>query len=511
VEDSMQVYSLLIEKGKVISDDLRQSLMELVAFHNEYEAEEEGKEDRGMITDPDQKKWKKGGFVDQLYSEGGLATASERVTLLAGLSRFKGGNMWQLYEECKANNDKVPVEAFNGVIGCLFGNKDGVEKTMTSVKEILSDMREAGVAPNVGTLISILKLLTNNVREREVCCRHALDVLAEFRVLGVENSLGVYKLLLEIFVDKKSNNKSPILFDIMKELEGKDMSLPRDPEDLFFLPQAMQVCNIMNNAKLAWVVNEFLHTGQNVRLLSEWKQEQNYYQDFLTVILQNDDFNTAMELYNKMVPNTFTPRFPYYEMMMNHLHSNGALPYLSKIWDDIVASEYASADMATQNVLINQVLQILKANDTSSFDFTGLSEQWLDITKKCFDHVVNQKDSRKLHLRFNTLAPNICDLIVSVALREGSYALAVSAVEFCIQEKTVMTGNLSDGVLSDFINSSCVMNETDKAVETVEYAVDVGSSKAVQLGLMVAKLELREDQRIHLNKVFNTHTKWVNI
>jgi len=513
VLDSMEVYSLLKEKGKEIPGDLRQRLLELVAFHNECEVEEEVLESKGMINDQEKNKWKNGGFVEQLYSEGGEATASERVILLAGLGKYSGGQkVWQVYNECKANNDKVPVEGYNGIISRI-DKKDGVEQAIMSVKETLSEMKEAGVVPNVGTLLSILELLATigKTRDQDACCRHALDVLAEFRVLGVEFSLGVYKSLLDIYVDKKNSGKSPILFDIMKELEGKDMSMAKDPQDLWFLPRAMQVCSQMNNAKLAWVVNEFLHTGQNARLLSDFKMEQQYYQNFLTVILHNDDFNTAMELYNKMVPNTFCPVYHFYELMLNHLHTNGAMQHLSKIWDDIVVSDYASSNRENMYVLINQVMQILKANDTSTFDFTGLSQVWLDIAKKCFDNIVEKKADRQMYLRFNTLAPNICDLVVSVALREGSYELAASVVEFCREEKTVMAGNLSDGVLSDFINSSCVLNESDKAVDGVEYALDVGSSKALKMGMLVAKLELRDDQRSHLNKVFTTQTGWVNI
>jgi len=511
VQDSIEVFNLLKEKGKEVPTDLKQSLLELVAFHNESEAEEEGMESKGMIRE--QENWKVGGFVEQMYSEGGISTESERVAMLMGLGRHMGGQkVWQMYNECKANKDLVPVEGFNVTISRI-GKKDGVEKSMGSVKEVLTDMKEAGVAPNVNTLVSVLEVLAVHAKtkEYEACCRNALDVLAEFRVLEVGMSLAVYKVLLDIFVDKKFNSKSPILSDILLELEGKDMSMAQNPQDLWFMPRAMQVCNQQNNAKLAWKVDEFLHTGNNIRLLSDFQMETVYYQNFLTAVLNNDDFKVAMELYNKMVPHTFSPMFSYYQILMNHLHTNGALQYLGKVWDDIMASDYASANKENQYALTYQVMQILKANDPALFDFTGLSEVWVDIARKVFNHLEDGKAQKGLYLRFNNLAPNICDLVVVVALREGNYELAARVVDFCREEKSVMAKNLSDDVLADFINASVALGETEKAIESVEYSVDVGSSQAVKVGLLVAGIDLRTDQKDYLNKLFASHTEWAVI
>eukprot|EP00092_Neocalanus_flemingeri_P030928 GFUD01033590.1.p1 GENE.GFUD01033590.1~~GFUD01033590.1.p1 ORF type:complete len:656 (+),score=179.52 GFUD01033590.1:65-2032(+) len=511
VQDSMEVFNLLNEKGKDIPAEVKQSLLELVAFYNENEAEEEGMESRGMLKE--QESWKVGGFVDQMYSEGGVATESERVAMLVGLGRHSGGQrVWQMYQECKANNDKVPEEGFNAAISRI-GTKEGVDKIMGSVKEVLSDMKEAGVSPTVNTLISALGVLafTAQSREYEGCCRHSLDLIAEFRLLGVEMSLGVYKVLLDIFADKKANSKSPILSDILKQLDGKDIFLAQNPQDVWFMPRAMQVCNQQNNAKLAWRVDEFLNTGHNSRLMSDFQVLNVYYQNFLTVVLQNDEFQTAMELYNKITPHSFSPMFSYYQILMNHLHANGALQHLGKVWDDIVISNYAAANKENQYVLTHQVMQILKANDPAMSDFTGLSDVWVDIARKVFNHLEEGKSNKALYLRFNTLAPDICDLVVAVALREGNYELGAKVVDFCREEKTVMTKSLSEGVLGDFINASVALGEKDKAVGAVEYSVDVGSSQAVQVGLVVAGTDMRADQRDYLNKLFTSHTGWVNI
>ena len=68
VQDSIIVFELLWEKNKEIPEDLKQSLLELVAFYNESEAVEEGDPTRGVL--PNQSPWITDGFVAGQYNEG---------------------------------------------------------------------------------------------------------------------------------------------------------------------------------------------------------------------------------------------------------------------------------------------------------------------------------------------------------------------------------------------------------------------------------------------------------
>lgn len=510
VQDSIEVFTLLKGKGKEIPAEVKQSLLELVAFNNENEAQEEGSETRGMLND--KQAWKTDGFVEQLYSEGGEATEGERLAMLLGVGRYGGGHrVWQMYDECKANKDRIPVEGYNVVISRVDKN-EGAVKGMNVMMGVLTDMKEAGVSPTINTLIAmlgVLELLSRSM-ENKLCCTYALNILAEFRVLGVEMSLGVYKGLLDIHFDK-AKPKTPILVDIMNELEGKDMSNSKDEQDLWFFPKAMKMCSMQNSVKQAWRLDDFLHTGNNARLLSDFQMESVYYNNFLTVVLNNDTFETAIELYNKIVPHSLAPTSTYYISLLNHIHTNGALQHLGKVWDDIEASDYAQSNRATQYDLTYQVMQVLKSNDPSVFDFTGLSEVYVSISMRVFDHLDNGKDNKALYLRFNNLAPDICNLLVTVTLREGNYQLASKILDFCKEQKTVMAKNLSNEVLSDFINASVSMSELDKAVQAVEYSVDVASSDALKYGLVVANAGPNHDQKDYLNKLFSTNSGWLNL
>ena len=68
VQDSIIVFELLWEKNKEIPEDLKQSLLELVAFYNENEAVEDGDMARGTM--PNHSHWITDGFVASQYSDG---------------------------------------------------------------------------------------------------------------------------------------------------------------------------------------------------------------------------------------------------------------------------------------------------------------------------------------------------------------------------------------------------------------------------------------------------------
>ena len=122
------------------------------------------------------------------------------------------------------------------------------------------------------------------------------------------------------------------------------------------------------------------------------------------------------------------------------------------------------------------------------------------------------KDSKKLFLRFNNAAAGICNDALVVALREGDFELAARIVKFCVEEKNVMPGNLSDESLDSYVKACVSLEEKEKVLEAVEYGVDVGSPAALQLGLTVTQhFQLDSEQRDYLNKLFASYTGWVNI
>ena len=163
-------------------------------------------------------------------------------------------------------------------------------------------------------------------------------------------------------------------------------------------------------------------------------------------------------------------------------------------------------------MLTNAMMQLLLANDPSLYDFTGMTEGYISISSQIFQHLEENMASKRLYLRFNTLASTICNNVIKVALREGNFDLAVSVIKFCVEEKNVMPGHLKNDALEQYLDCCIDLGENEKAIEAVEYSVDINSSDAVKFGLSLSsKLELTEDQKVYVNKLFASYSEWVNL
>ena len=509
VTDAINVYGILKEKRKEVSEELRQKLLELVAFHNEEETEEEGNEARGALK-PDPPQWKTGGLAEQLYSEGGSASPDARLALLLGYAKFgnKKGAI-QMWEECKVNQDPLPLEAYHAYLNTF--NMRGVEKAMIVVKETLADIQSSNLQPNTETLVCVLKVLlsTSQGPEHQQSCQYALDCIAEFRRAGVTISLGVYKMLLDIFVDLKSQQKNMILIDILAAVEGQEMWPASALEDFYFFQRAQQVAMYLNRPKLAWQINELLLTGNNIALLAHMNSENMYYNQFLQNILQNDSFEQAIELYYKVTPHIWSPTGQYFKNLLSAIHSHGAVQHLGKVYDDMLLSGFGGSNNEMKNEMNYQVMQMLERNEPGSSEFTGLSEVWTSIAKRVFDHVETNKDNRNFGLRFNLHAVKICSLCITVQLREAGWEEAGRVFRFCHEQSTVMPGQLDDPVLKTLMDQTVVLKDQELAIEIATYAQTMGSQGAIPLALLVNdKFELEPSQKEYLNKLFATDAQW---
>ena len=509
VTDAINVYGILKEKRKEVSEELRQKLLELVAFHNEEETEEEGNEARGALK-PDPPQWKTGGLAEQLYSEGGSASPDARLALLLGYAKFgnKKGAI-QMWEECKVNQDPLPLEAYHAYLNTF--NMRGVEKAMIVVKETLADIQSSNLQPNTETLVCVLKVLlsTSQGPEHQQSCQYALDCIAEFRQAGVTISLGVYKMLLDIFVDLKSQQKNMILIDILAAVEGQEMWPASALEDFYFFQRAQQVAMYLNRPKLAWQINELLLTGNNIALLAHMNSENMYYNQFLQNILQNDSFEQAIELYYKVTPHIWSPTGQYFKNLLSAIHSHGAVQHLGKVYDDMLLSGFGGSNNEMKNEMNYQVMQMLERNEPGSSEFTGLSEVWTSIAKRVFDHVETNKDNRNFGLRFNLHAVKICSLCITVQLREAGWEEAGRVFRFCHEQSTVMPGQLDDPVLKTLMDQTVVLKDQELAIEIATYAQTMGSQGAIPLALLVNdKFELEPSQKEYLNKLFATEAQW---
>jgi len=514
------VYGVLEEKGKEIPEELEQKLMELLAFHNEENSEERLPESDGMVGASYQmkgdKNWKQGGLVDQLFAKG-KTSPSRRTALLLGLSRFKMKERFgEVYKESVEAGDDLPVEVYNEVIN----NSDksvGVYEWMDQIKQVLEDMKVKRVAPNLDTLVCILDgldVLSQSQRGKgyNASCNLALATMKEFQVLGIEPSLGVYKKVMQIFFKKFHDDKSMILKDVLREVEGKDMFPARHKEDFYFFSNAMAQCSALNNAELAFKVHELLLTGGNINLLGNFNFSLYYYSDFMNVVLKNEEFSVAMDLYNQITPHIWSPPGKFYKDLLKEINTQNGLNYVAKVYGDMRISEFGGDRLKEVYEITTQLLEILAANDPKKSEFGNLGEVWLDIAKKSLMDLILKKALRVYSLRDNVLASRMCDLIIKISLREGCFETACQVLDFAVEERAVMIGGLEDESLSSLASNAMDLGDVGRVMEVIRYASESGSELALSVALEAAhKLQLSRSQKDILNKMFMSETKWTSI
>ena len=265
----------------------------------------------------------------------------------------------------------------------------------------------------------------------------------------------------------------------------------------------------MSRPALAWQLNELLLTGKNMNLLCHHNNEQMYYNYFLSNVLQNDSFEHALELYNKVTPHLWSPGGIFFRNLLHALHSHGATNHLAKVFDDMMLSDMGGANKETCFELLHQVMQILAANDPGASEFSGLAEAWADIARRVFTFLEDSKDNKSFGLRFNLLAPSICNLCIEVQMSQGQYEQAVKVFRFCQEEMTVMPGQLGTASLARLLDQSVALEEASTVVEVVAYSLAMGCQEAPALAVKASQgLDLLPEQREHLNKLFATDPSW---
>lgn len=261
VQDAIMVYNLLKKNSIEVSQELKQSLLELVCFFNHEESlEEEYIEERwfrqGVAEKGRQRKtWKDFELAEQLFHEVEDKRPEHYCALIRGMAKyFQVEKAWALYQETIEKKILLDTTTFNSLLQIASFLKESYDMRWDLVCEVLTTMKNQGLRPNVGSLNAVLQTITtiggyNHPRS------YALKTLAEFKKLGVEPSLASWYYMLAIFCRERGPT-SHILHDIMNEIEGKEFKIV-DPKDTFFFVTAMDVCrNHLHDKDLAKRVNK---------------------------------------------------------------------------------------------------------------------------------------------------------------------------------------------------------------------------------------------------------------
>lgn len=92
----------------------------------------------------------------------------------------------------------------------------------------------------------------------------------------MEGHSEVSTVIHEFLADAGSPVRSGILVNILEQLRDKPLSI-RDPRDIMFFAEAMDVCRFhLSDLDLAYQVDKLLHTADNYNLIGDSYKESLY-------------------------------------------------------------------------------------------------------------------------------------------------------------------------------------------------------------------------------------------
>uniref|UniRef100_W8AZV6 Small ribosomal subunit protein mS39 n=1 Tax=Ceratitis capitata TaxID=7213 RepID=W8AZV6_CERCA len=497
VTDAVIVYNLLKQKGVEISNDSKQEILELICFYNNEEPlPEELIEERWFKANADarernRKTWKDGELAEQLFQELEPKTARSYAAIIRGMSKyFQAERAYALLQEATEKQFELDTQTFNAVISVSNFLKETADQRWELCRDLLQQMAHQQLRPNLGTLNAALEVVST-FGNFKLARSSALKVLAEFKQLGIEPSLGTYYYLLIIFCRDRAP-VSHIIVDILHELKGREFTI-QHPKDTFFFATAMDVCrNHLHDKTLARNVDELLHTGNNYDLIGDTYKEAVYYRHFFALLCQTEPIDEFMKVYDLLVPNVYIPEPGIMEEILKAVEMNGAVELMPRFWSDMVIFDHTNRES-----LLTRTLQILIDNPPNNDlpAHQSLPEQVGKIALDIYQKIADPEGRRPKDLQFS--GKMIGD-ILALLVRSGNFEKANEVFTHIDKNQHRIPGTPSENCLQEYVNA-CIENKAPtQAIVCLQYAVENNMDAQPIAESINAGFTLNE---VHLSKV----------
>jgi len=561
VVQAMETYQFLEEKGKTEAMDisLKQKLLELVCYHNEAEEyDEESFRELWGTYDHSQSSQESQGFVDKLSNEIQNCDGSSaedkwraRVAVLCGHAKH-GANIHashkyvtDTYQQLKDGGEVcLDLNVFNHVI-LSFANstsvyEEKIDEAEAKVKEILTDMKDRGVRPDVQTLCNYLKMIASFKANTKGQARptHLLGmasaVMSEFRnVLGVEPSLGCY----HYYAKSGTFNEVYEYVDAIHALEksGKKLEVVI-PEDFLFFKSAMFALQRSNRRDIGMDAVYRLHklAMTNEAVLGDLSSVQDYYNDMLRKMIQLERLDVAMDFYNRSVPHTCCPHISAYTKIFQAMELEGGWKHMPRVWTDLVSSQFSQGSGNDYKIkTFQEVLEAMTSSDLMDFhsrsseedhktfqnfvsvatEMTGLFLKWTDTTRRNSNIDISSTHT----IQFL----NLCLKVVSAKVLRYDEVVAADfqsqchLMEVAVSNDMNLCGTVEEETLWACLDNCLEERSSEEAMKIVRYAAGNNTSNSMDLATALVnsqdKVKLTENHRGQINKLFSHETKWAPV
>ncbi|XP_059372473.1 small ribosomal subunit protein mS39 [Carassius carassius] len=497
VRAAVDLFDQLQQAGTSVSLDVTNQLLDLICLYGDHDPaqenvpEQRSEETEDVQDEPQAKKgraakasdllkasWKENNNAERIFALLSEPDTHSYSAVIRGMVKYGAhSKAFSSYTDLLNSRLKADVHTFNALITAAPEVKEKYNEKWELIVDLLKQMAEQKVKPNLLTLNAVLKALR---RCGTVGRSQAFPVISEMKTLSIDPSLASYTHLLAIFYKPGApvQGQTDVLQEVMNEVSGKSFT-PQDPDDALFFITAMRICLDTKDMEQAYRVHELLGVGENWRLLGKDFQQNIYYARFFSLLCMMENIDVMLKWYRDLVPSVYYPSSNAMRDLLQALDTDNRLDLIPQIWKDIKQLGHANR----QN-LVEELLTLMAREKHNQEVQESFAECALDI-KKIYD----TGDRGKILL--NWTAGSLSDLI-SVLLAAHRTRDAWEMLKLFKTHNRVP----SEELLNKFLVCVKEGGEVNQAVELVQISAGFclpGTPKLIQRVLQ--EFELTEQQR----------------
>ncbi|XP_034738950.1 pentatricopeptide repeat domain-containing protein 3, mitochondrial [Etheostoma cragini] len=503
VTAAVDMFDQLLQAGTAVSMETTHELLDLLCLYCDRDPVQEGEpQPEDMEESGEEVKKRKGRFrraADLLRFTWRENNNAERIfnllperdtlcysALIRGMVKHGAyAKAFSMYTDMLNNRMTADVHIFNALLLAAPDVRDKYNERWDLIVELLNQMSQQKVQPNLLTFNTVLKALR---RCGFLAKTQALHTLNEMKALGIAPSLASFDHILAVFSKAGSSGQgnTDILQEVMSELAGTSFTC-QDPNDVLFFSSAMRICLDNKDLELGYKVHSLVEQGENWRLLGDSYQQSIYYGRFFNLLCMMEHIDVVLKWYRRLIPSLYYPNPQGLKDLLQALDTDSRLDLLPTIWKDIRTLGHDN-----KSDLVEELLTLMARDRHGPEVQEAFAACALDV-KTVFDG-----DRGKHSLEWSTSA---LSHITSLLLRANKSQQAWEMLQLFKTKNRVP----DEGLLEDFLSMCHSTGSSQRAVELVQQSAAFCLSATPRLAKRtLAEFDLTEEQRAVLSDLEST-------
>ncbi|KAM4621416.1 small ribosomal subunit protein mS39 isoform 1-T2 [Polymixia lowei] len=500
VKAAVDMYDQLLQAGTAVSMETTHDLLDVISLYCDRDPVQEGgpeTEDtegsgeelgrrRGRVrraSDLLKSVWRENNNAERIFNLLPERDAQCYSALIRGMVKHGAYvKAFNTYTDMLNNRLTADVHIFNALISAAPELREKYNERWDLISELLNQMGEQKIQPNLLTFNSVLKALR---RCGSLAKTHALQTLSEMRALGIAPSLASFDHVLGIFYKAATitQSQTDILQEVMSEVAGTSFTC-QDPDDVLFFSNAMRVCLDTKDMEQGYKVHSLVGVGENWRLLGDSYQQSIYYGRFFNLLCMMEHIDVVLKWYRQLIPSLYYPNAQGMRDLLQALDTDGRLDLLPTIWKDVRSlGHYNKSD------LVDELLALMAREKHSPEVQESFAACALDVKS------VFEGDRGRPSLEWSTSS---LSHITALLLRANRSQQAWEMLHLFKTKNRIP----SDVLLEDFLSMCGSTGAPERAVELVQLSAAFCLPATPRLAQRaLAEFDLTEEQRTILSEL----------